>query len=138
MEKYSPDTVVDRIVQAINQYISKQREEHAEMHCYKKKVSTELTYSCVWHFIAIVYYFVLVALPNKRDYWSTEEWMPRHPQVTKFGLAREHFNFFWQHFHVAITEEDENETTEMDGNDVEGNDVEEDELVEAVLERIHQ
>eukprot|EP00957_Ditylum_brightwellii_P088674 6753488-Ditylum_brightwellii.AAC.1 len=64
--------------------------------------------------------------------------MPKHPLVTQFGLTCEHFNFIWQHFHVDIAEEEENNTSEVEVNEVEGDDVEEDELVEVGFKRIQQ
>eukprot|EP00957_Ditylum_brightwellii_P027758 2097446-Ditylum_brightwellii.AAC.1 len=37
MEKYFPDTLVERIVQASSQYINKQKEKHPDLYCWKKK-----------------------------------------------------------------------------------------------------
>eukprot|EP00957_Ditylum_brightwellii_P145276 11064613-Ditylum_brightwellii.AAC.1 len=66
MEKYFHDMLVDRMVHVSNQYISEQREENPKLYCWKMKdVNTELSYSCIWHFLAIVYYLGLLPFQAK-------------------------------------------------------------------------
>ena len=132
MEKYFPDMLVERIKFSSNKYIRKRREENPDLYCWKsEKVSGDLTRTCVWHFIAILYYFGLVALPSKRDYWSSKEWMPKHPIVSQFGLTRDRFNFIWRNFHIA-------ESDDTEGDEVEDNDDEEEDLVDIGFERIQR
>mmetsp|Transcript_17478 Transcript_17478/g.39452 ORF Transcript_17478/g.39452 Transcript_17478/m.39452 type:complete len:139 (-) Transcript_17478:778-1194(-) len=59
---------------------------------------------CIYHFLALLYYFGIVKLPSKKDYWSTHSWMPIHPIANAFGMSRDQFQFLWRHFHIDDTE----------------------------------
>eukprot|EP00957_Ditylum_brightwellii_P197492 15047294-Ditylum_brightwellii.AAC.1 len=62
-------------------------------------------------------------LPNKRDYWSTHQYIPSHAIATKFGMVQDCFNFIWQHFHVqSDTEQYQSGMHESDYDAEEDND----------------
>ena len=84
----------------------------------------------MYHLFAIIYYFGLVVLPSKRDYWVNTEWMTSHPIVEELDMTRERFEFLWRHFHPSY---DSNEADVPEGDK---SDTDEDERVEIGLERV--
>lgn len=70
----------------------------------------------MYHFLAMLYFMSIVRLPVKRDYWSTELWMPMHTIVKNNNLSRDCFEFLWKHFHISEEVMEEN-VTEEDGDD---------------------
>ena len=82
------------------------------------------------HFFALLYYFGIVRLPSKRDYWLQNcEWLPSHPICQVNGMTRERFEFLWRYFHCNRSTNDdfENDDTNVDED--------EDNLVDLVVER---
>ena len=89
----------------------------------------------MYHFIALMYYFGIVKLPSKQDYFSTDPIMPSHPPVQELGMTRDRFKFLWRHFHCnTVTDEELDAEIPLTDND-NGNG---DELMEGVPEQILQ
>lgn len=79
----------------------------------------------MYQFLGIIYYFSIVWLPAKRDYWTTNPYMPYHEITHELGMNRNRFEFMWRHFHINVPEEDDElegdkESNEDDDNDGEG------------------
>ena len=88
--------------------------QEPDLYCWKeKKTSGPISESDIYHFLAIIYYFGIVVLPSKGDYWSTNEWMPHHSIVHEYEMIRARFRFLWCHFHPSYDEEiiEDQETT---------------------------
>ena len=53
----------------------------------------------IFHFFAIVYYFGLVRLPAKADYWKIKDLgiMPTHPVCTARKMTFRRFQYIWTH-----------------------------------------
>ena len=94
------------------------------LHVWKKtKTSKPTTMICIYHFLALLYYFGIVSLPSKRDYWTTEKWMPNHSIVKSFDMSRERFEFLWRHFHIEDSNEVEEESEDESDDDEKNEDV---------------
>ena len=51
-------------------------------------------------FFGLLYYFVVVRLPSKSEYWDTNlTHIPYHQICHKNGLTYSRFKFLWRHFH---------------------------------------
>eukprot|EP00957_Ditylum_brightwellii_P120491 9193189-Ditylum_brightwellii.AAC.1 len=64
----------------------------------------------------MIYYFGIVKLLAKGDYWSQQQYMPKHDVCTELGMPRDRFALLWCHFHVYGNQniEDEEDTTSED------------------------
>ena len=53
----------------------------------------------VYHFYAMIYYFGIVRLPAKKDYWKTSDLdvMPSHPVCTARNMTYRKFQYIWNH-----------------------------------------
>ena len=82
VEKYWNESVVKHIVKNSNAYVQERKEREPELGYWKKKfVSDPFTLANTYHFIAILYYFGIVCLPVRSDYWSEHQLMPLHPDL---------------------------------------------------------
>ena len=88
----------------------------------KKSASKEFNIGCMYHFLAIIYYFGIVHLPDKRDYWSNYKWMPTYPICNMLYMFKDRFEVIWRNFYFnveynednfATTSEEENEEEEL-------------------------
>ena len=86
----------------------------------------------MYHFIAILYYFGMVRLPAKTDYWDTSLWMPYHWISHEHGMPWDKFKFQWRHFHVSKPDDSDihKEADEIDNED------EEEDCIEITIERV--
>eukprot|EP00957_Ditylum_brightwellii_P044991 3412638-Ditylum_brightwellii.AAC.1 len=65
----------------------------------------------------MIYYFGIVKLQAKRDYWSQKQYMSKHDVCIELDMTRDRFAFLWHHFHVYDNEnikEEEDTTSEDD------------------------
>ena len=85
----------------------------------------------MYHFLSILYYFGLVKLPAKNDYWDSKPWMPHHSLVHELGMTRDRFKFMWRHFHVSAPSLPSDLHTESDETDDDGSD-----LLETAVDRV--
>ena len=92
--------------------------------------------SCMYNFLAILYYMGIVKLPCKRDYWSNDPLMPNHPVIHQSGISRNRFEFLWSTFHLNCNEECTMED-ELEGED-EQKDNDNETLVTATVERVQK
>lgn len=135
MKQYFTPEFIYQFVSSSNKYRQNRMKQEPDLYCWKeKKMSSPISESNIYQFLAILYYFGLVVLPSKSDYWSTREWMPHHPIVHEHGFTRARFEFIWRHFHPSYdeTELDDPETT------LDEEDNAEDERVNVGLERIQR
>ena len=110
--------------------------QEPDLYCWKEqKTSAPISEADIFHFLAILYYFGLVVLPSKSDYWSTNEWMPHHPIVHENGMTRARFEFLWRHFHPSYDEAIEDPEATLDEED---ENAEEDERIDIGLERVQR
>ena len=132
-EKYFPKDLIQKMVGASNAYRKRRKENEPNLKIWTDtKSSAIFTLGCIYHFLALLYYFGIVKLPSKSDYWSTHSWMPIHPIATAFGMSRNRFQFLWRHFHIDDTESG-------DAEDIAGDEEEtEEDLVELSLERVQR
>eukprot|EP00957_Ditylum_brightwellii_P001511 117726-Ditylum_brightwellii.AAC.1 len=108
-------------------------EKYPELYTWKKKkASAPFTLSCIYHFLAILYYMGVVNLPLKGDYWSSHPCKPRYSVMTKLGMSCNCFYFMWQHFHIY--DKDDIHVEEEEGGDKENISKEEDMTDELYLE----
>ena len=115
MDRYFPDHLIEHIVKCSNKYRSKRMHEYPDLVFWKDaKQSAKFTLPCVLHFLALLYYFGIVKLPSKRDYWSNHTIMPRHAVTDDMSYKR--FVFLWRHFHLKEEFEDE-ELADMGGDE---------------------
>jgi len=100
--------MIQNMVNSSNAYMFERRRREPKLSCFKsQKTSRAFTSSCIYHFLAIIYYFGMVRLPSKRDYWERGiYWMPTHPICKINELNREKFEFLWRHFHCNHATED--------------------------------
>ena len=83
MERFFSFGFMTRFVVSTNKYIANRRQALPDLYCWKdSKVSEDVTLSNMFQFFAILFYFGIVELPSKSDYWSTKEWMPQHSIVS--------------------------------------------------------
>ena len=106
MNRFFSEHLIEHIVKCSNKYRSKRMREFPELKFWEDKIqSAKFTSPCVLHFLALLYYFGIVKLPSKRDYWSTHAVMPRHTITDNMPFRR--FVFLWRHFHLKEEFEDE-------------------------------
>ena len=135
MEKYWNEEMIAHICKASNKYREARKEAEPNLYCWKSKSSSrEFTPSCIYHLLAMLYYFGICRLPTKPDYWSTDPYMPKHPLAHELGMTRDRFAFLWRHFHVYIPDNTYDDDDNVDG----GDDEEDEELVEQGLERVQR
>ena len=138
MEAYWPLTLIEEISVNSNCYIAERRRSNPDLVYWNKpSISRDITVSCIYQFLAIIYYFGIVRLPSKRDYWSVDEYMPKHKVVNALGMNRERFAFIWRHVKItklAVGDEEKDEASESNDNDVD--DVDDDRLIEVNIERV--
>ena len=134
VEHFFDDNMIQNIVNSSNAYMYERKRREPKLSCFRSRATSRaFTSSCIYHFLALIYYFGMVRLPSKRDYWERGiYWMPSHPICEINGLNRERFEFIWRHFHCNHATDDdfvqENEKNEDENN--------EDELVTFSLERV--
>ena len=112
--------IVEELVRNSNKYITIRKEKEPHLACWKKtRDSAPFSVSNMYHFLAILYYFGIVKMPAKSDYWSTHPVLPKHPIVNELGMTRDRFQFMFRHFHTNVphandihNEEDEVEESE--------------------------
>ena len=115
---YWSKTMVNTIKVASNKYRENRLKEEPGLFVWKhEKNSRPFTLSCIYHFLAILYYFGIVRLPYKGDYWSKDPYMPIHPVVLDLDMTRDRFNFIWRHFHITAPDELEEEDDLQDDED---------------------
>ena len=137
LEKYLTRDFMMRFVESSNRYIDARRVSHPDLYCWKDtKVSSPITVSNMYHFFAMMYYFGIVEMPSKSDYWSTRQWMPLHPIVKEFGMTQRRYEFIWRHFHPSFDSVEE-ESLDKEEEEEESSDVVNDEdFITIGLERI--
>ena len=137
MMKYFTKEFIEQFVDSSNRYRQSRMDKEPNLYCWKEKRSSKpFSESDIYHFFAILYYFGLVVLPSKSDYWSTNDWMPRHPIVHEYGMTRARFEFLWRHFHPSFDETMEN-SEDLD-NSTEEEEQSNDERVNVGLERVER
>jgi len=89
MNKYLPFHVIEEMVKSSNAYIEKRKRDEPNLSCWKRpKDSALFTISNTYHFLAILYYFGAVKLPNKEAYWSNNPFLaPKLPVVRDLGMT---------------------------------------------------
>eukprot|EP00171_Calliarthron_tuberculosum_P022483 IDg22483t1 len=87
-----PDLLLSAIVTTTNDYA------HARLASTPKKRQRDVTRSEICLFIAVMYYMVIVRLPSKDDYWSTEGIILSHPLLNSLPHAR--FKYIWRNLHL--------------------------------------
>ena len=99
VRKFFCPEFVETLVNASNDYVEERKKKFPELKQWKqKKVSGPFTMSCMYQMIAIMYYFGIVELPCKYDYWMTGRYCPSHPIVHELGLSCDRFKFLWKIF----------------------------------------
>ena len=136
VEKYWTRKIIKRFCDASNDYIQKIRENKRGLICWKRQInSCPITLSCIYEFLAILYYFGVVRLPQKQDYWSSEINMPINSVTTELAMTRHYFQFLLQHFHVQANTNNDKDLEDVDSDD-EGD--EQEGLMEQGLERVQR
>ena len=70
-------SLIEHITKCSNQYMEHRRKQCPDLFIWKRSsISAPFTLSCTYQFIAMLYYFGVVRLPCKRDYWSANSYMP--------------------------------------------------------------
>ena len=131
LDHWWPLTVILDLQKSSNVYREQRKEMYPDLHCWKRNYSEPFGVSCIYYFIAMVYYMGVVRLPCKRDYWSSHPCMPHHP-ITDH-LTRDRFSFLWRHIHVYDDEDIDVEEEEVDKENTE----EDDDLHEYEVERVN-
>ena len=130
MEAYWSRDLIKALVRSSNAYRWKVKTSKPDLKYWGQTRNTRpFTIACMYHFLAILYYFGIVRLPSKRDYWADEKYMPQHLITKELGMSRDRFNFLWRHFHVSSDDLDEVE-------EVNESETENEELVEQTIERV--
>ena len=134
---YFSKEMIENIVNSSNAYAFERKRREPNMKSWKNKTATKIiTPSDIYQFFAILYYFGIVKLPSKRDYWAKGyHWMPSHPICTANNMNRERFEFLWRNFHCNHATSDDFLETE---NGVDDDLDDEDQLIELQLERVQR
>ena len=95
VNKYWSKEIVEKLVDASNKYWAERKEAFPDLTCWKKKYekdSRPFTVACMYHFLALLYYFGLVKLPSKRDYWDkSQKYLPKHQIAQEMQMTRDRF-----------------------------------------------
>eukprot|EP00957_Ditylum_brightwellii_P021929 1654161-Ditylum_brightwellii.AAC.2 len=102
-----------------------------------RKASAPFSVADIFYLFVLIFYFGIVRLPAKRDYWSQQQYMPKHEICTELDMTRDKFAFLWHHFHVYEDENIEEEAIEDRTSDSD-NISDDDNLQEINLERVRQ
>ena len=135
-DHYFNEEFIDMIVNSSNAYAFERRRREPSLAIWKmKKASQQITAGDINHFLALLFYFGIVKLPSKRDYWSkNHHWMPSHPICSVNGMTRDRFAFLWRHFHCNCTTDDDFKSSDNETED----ESEEDQLVDMHIERVQR
>lgn len=130
VSKYWSKLIVEKLVESLNKYWYKQKEVFPDLTCWKnkyKKDSRPFTVACMYHFLALLYYFGLLKLPSKRDYLDkSQKYLPKHQITQEMQMTRDRF-FMWRHFHVDMT---------VDTDDIDDSEDTIDNMVKQNMERV--
>ena len=129
MEKFFSLALIRHLTTCSNKYRLHQKNLYPDMNYWKLNTSKVFKLSEMYHFLALLYYFGIVRLPSKRDYWSTDDYMPSHKIAKDLDMSRDRFTFMWRFFHVGDLGDDDNEASQA-------NDVDNEELIETGLDRV--
>ena len=133
VQHYFGNDMVENLVNSSNAYMYERKRREPNRACFKRtQTSKQFTAETIYHFIAILYYFGVVKLPSKVDYWDVQSiWMPSHPICNVNGMTRARFEFLWRHFHC-------NHSTAEDFEEIvdDSEELDDEELVETDLERV--
>ena len=111
-------TFVCTMVHSSNAYRAERKRLYPNLTVWKTpKVSAPFTVLCNYHFLAFTYYFGIVQLPSKANYWNQDEYAPSHPIACEMGMTRDCFKFLWWHFHVSHPTSDDFEGTALEDDD---------------------
>ena len=135
VSKYFNETLMEHIVDSSNKYLSERKKQLPHLKIWTNNNTSAyrpITSSCIYHFIALIYYFGLVKLPSKRDYWNrSSNYMPIHPIAKELGMNRDRFLFLWRHIHIGEISTEDIEPDEKDDDD-------DDEKLDQTVERVQQ
>lgn len=139
MQKYWDDKFTTHLCNSGNAYRAARLASEPNLHCWSKKsYSHPFTNSCIYHFLALIYYFGICKLPCKDDYWSTEHYMPKHSIEQELGMTKGRFQFMWRHFHVYVPTNMHDEDDVLNGDDSSDEEDNGGELVEQTMERVQR
>ena len=128
--------ILQTFVDVCNSYRMKRKAESPNLTLWKNtKESRPSTLACIYQFLALLYYFGIVYLPSKEEYWNTEKYMPTHAIASELGMPRNKFKFLWRHFHVHIPDDS---CTSEDGSNVDCDSDDEDKMVVHSFQRIQR
>ena len=123
-------TLIVNIVNYSNDYVAARKQQDPDYWMWSRHLSSKpFTISCVYQFIAMLYYFGICRMPSKRDYWSNDQYMPQHAICKELGMTRDRFDFLWRHFKVSPTTADDLANNTSDTKESQGTDVDDDDLV---------
>eukprot|EP00957_Ditylum_brightwellii_P077904 5921361-Ditylum_brightwellii.AAC.1 len=109
--------MITSTVLSSNKYRAERKKKNPELKIWKnRKTLAPFSVADIFHLLAMLYYFGIVKLPAKKDYWSQQQYMPKHDICTKLGMTRDRFAFLWHHFYVYDNDniEEEEDTTSED------------------------
>ena len=133
VNKFFPDNFMINVCSSSNNYIKERRKKEPELILWSNKISNPITLSEIYQLLSLIYYFGLVKLPSKRDYWNTHPLMSYHPICHALDMSRDRFFFIWRHFHLNQPIQNDFENKIGDNSD------ETDEPLEEIhLERVHR
>ena len=135
MEKYWDKKLILYLCKALNKYRETRKEAEPNAWVWEKQTySREITPSCIFHLLALLYYFGICRLPSKEDYWANDEYMPKHQLAHELSMTKGRFQFLWRHFHIYVPNENFDDDDAVDGDGDEDDDV----LVEQQFERVQR
>ena len=97
-QTFLPDELVTQLHQSTNAY--------AHHHCPPRKQRV-INEGDILHFFALYYYFGIVKLPAKKEYWGNQwdflDVLPeRHPFTTQRGITEGKFNYLFRYIHPTF------------------------------------
>ena len=105
-DQYLSLELIEQIRDNSNNYRKNQKKTYPNRwHWTKAEYSKPFTNACIYQFIALIYYFGIVKLPSKTDYWSADPYMPQHTIARDLDMSRARFEFIWRHFHLNCKED---------------------------------
>ena len=138
IDNFLPLTLIDLLVKNSNTYIMERKRRNPNLYVWTREMySSEITRACVYQFLAILYYFGICRLPSKRDYWSTDRYMPQHAICGELGMSRGRFEFMWRHFKIAAPDNDDYDHKEANDGANNSNDEDGDDAMQEIqMERV--
>ena len=105
-QKWFPDELFEDWLEHTNAYIDMRDEEGQLNNSPFRGERKHVELHEIIYFMVVTLYMGICRLPNKRAYWSKDQYMPLHPLIAETGLSLHRYEYLWRNIHLTAKKED--------------------------------